>query len=137
MRVVLDTNVLVSGIFFGGVPAEILRAWSSGSFELVVSPQILDEYRRICRELGDSYLKAGANYPSILEKIAGASLIAPDQPLEVQVCDDPYDDVFLAVAKVGRASKIVSGDRALLRTSGWSGIAVVTPRQFAAAHLSS
>jgi putative PIN family toxin of toxin-antitoxin system len=111
VRVVLDTNVLVSGIFFGGVPAEILRAWSNERFELLVSPRILDEYRRICRELGDSYPKAAATYPSILERIAGAALIVPDERLEAPVCDNPYDDVFLAVAGAGRASINVSGDR--------------------------
>ena len=46
MRGVLDTNVVLSGIFFGGVPGEILAAWSRGRFGVVVSPQVLDEYAR-------------------------------------------------------------------------------------------
>ena len=51
MKVVLDTNVLVSGIFFSGPPAGILRAWSQGKFQLVLSPEILDEYKRVSAEL--------------------------------------------------------------------------------------
>lgn len=43
MRVVLDTNVLVSGIFFAGVPGRVLEAWADGKFELVLSPSIFDE----------------------------------------------------------------------------------------------
>jgi predicted nucleic acid-binding protein len=51
MKVVVDTNVLVSGLLFGGVPGQILTAWTSGAFVLVVSPSILSEYRRVGREL--------------------------------------------------------------------------------------
>lgn len=46
MKVVLDTNVVLSGIFFGGVPGRILTAWSEGRVQLVLTPEILDEYRR-------------------------------------------------------------------------------------------
>jgi len=55
MKVVLDTNVLVSGIFFSGPPAEILRAWSQGKFKLVLSPEIIDEYTRVSAELADKF----------------------------------------------------------------------------------
>ena len=51
MKVVLDTNVLVSGIFFSGPPSWVLRAWSQGKFYLVISPEILDEYTRVSAEL--------------------------------------------------------------------------------------
>jgi predicted nucleic acid-binding protein len=46
VRVVLDSNVVLSGVFFGGVPGEILAAWSRGRFDVVVSAAILAEYRR-------------------------------------------------------------------------------------------
>jgi putative PIN family toxin of toxin-antitoxin system len=51
MRIVLDTNVFVSGIFFSGPPYQILKAWRDGKVQLLVSPSILDEYRRIGTEL--------------------------------------------------------------------------------------
>jgi uncharacterized protein len=44
LKVVMDTNVFVSGVFFSGPPYEILKAWQEGEFELVVSQEILDEY---------------------------------------------------------------------------------------------
>ncbi|HLA87516.1 MAG TPA: PIN domain-containing protein [Anaerolineales bacterium] len=47
LNVVMDTNVFVSGVFFSGPPYQILNAWQSGEFELVVSQEILDEYRRV------------------------------------------------------------------------------------------
>ncbi len=51
MKVVLDTNVFVSGVFFGGPPHKILEAWRDGKIQLSVSPSILDEYQRVMREL--------------------------------------------------------------------------------------
>ncbi len=47
MRTVLDTNVLMSAIFFGGVPFEVLMAWHNGDYELVVSEVVIAEYREI------------------------------------------------------------------------------------------
>ena len=52
MRIVLDTNVFVSGIFFTGPPYQILRAWRDRKIELVVSPEILEEYQRVSDILG-------------------------------------------------------------------------------------
>ena len=49
MRVVLDTNVLVSGIFFAGPPSRILDSWLDDKFDLVVSTEILEESRRTAR----------------------------------------------------------------------------------------
>ncbi len=48
MKIVLDTNVFVSGVFFTGPPYEILNAWRQAVVQIVVSPEILDEYRRVC-----------------------------------------------------------------------------------------
>mgnify|MGYP001557346384 FL=1 len=67
MRVVLDTNVLISGIFFAGPPARILAAWAVGELELLASVDILAEYRRV----GD---RLGKKYPSVdLDPILGSS----------------------------------------------------------------
>ena len=56
MRVVLDTNVFVSPVFFGGVPGRILEAWRDGRLQLVLSAAILDEYQRVGQVLGARYL---------------------------------------------------------------------------------
>ena len=52
MRVVLDTNVFVSGVFFGGIPGRILEAWRDARIQLVLSAEILDEYQRVGQTLG-------------------------------------------------------------------------------------
>lgn len=51
MRIILDTNVLVSGIFFSGPPRKILDAWTDGLLQIVLSLEILEEYRRVAGEL--------------------------------------------------------------------------------------
>lgn len=55
MRVILDTNVFVSGIFFSGPPYEILHAWRQGRVTLVVSVEILSEYERVGQELAKQF----------------------------------------------------------------------------------
>jgi len=73
---VLDTNVLVSGIFFGGVPRAVLHAWAEGRFELVLSPSIIDEYVQTCARLGASH--PGLEYQSILATLVGHGTLVPD-----------------------------------------------------------
>lgn len=55
MRIVLDTNVFVSGIFFSGPPSRILEAWRDGKIELAISPDILSEYQRVGNELSKQF----------------------------------------------------------------------------------
>ena len=52
MRVVLDTNVFISAIFFSGPPSRILAAWGADQFDLVVSTEILEEYREVAARIG-------------------------------------------------------------------------------------
>ena len=135
MRVVVDTNVLVSGIFFGGVPGRILSAWAAGKVSLVLSPDILEEYRRVGQELGVQYPDLEVALEPILALVAMSATIVDAPRLEVPVSEDPADDMFLAAALASRTRLIVSGDKHLLRVSGWRGITVLTPRQFLDQHV--
>jgi putative PIN family toxin of toxin-antitoxin system len=134
MKVVLDTNVLVSGIFFSGPPAEILRAWSQGKFKLVLSPEILDEYTRVSAELADKY--PDIDFRRILDLVVVRSVVCSPAALPQQVCEDAHDDKFIAAAIDSRTKIIVSGDKHLLRVSGYKSVSVLTPRQFAVRYLS-
>ena len=133
MKVVLDTNVLVSGIFFSGPTAGILRGWSQGKFQLVLSPEILDEYKRVSAELAVKY--PGIDIQRILDLIVVHSAMCSPAALPQRVCEDPDDDKFIAAAIDTRTKIIVSGDKHLLRESGYQGVSVVTPRQFVVRYL--
>ena len=128
MRVILDTNVFVSGIFFTGPSYRILDAWRKGELTLVVSPSILEEYRRVGQELAERF--KGVDLTPILELLAVAAEVVETKDLPQPVCTDPDDDKFLACAKASKTKYICTGDKALLKTSGYCGIKVMTPRAF-------
>ena len=128
MKIVLDTNVFVSGVFFSGPPYQILRAWRNQEFQIVISLEILDEYYRVGEELFDQFPEADLN--PILELITTKSELIEAALLDEAVCDDPDDDKFFACAIAGGANLIISGDKHLLKMSGYQGVEVVRPRKF-------
>jgi len=128
MNVILDTNVLVSGIFFKGPPFEILIAWKNGKFRLVVSHAILEEYRRVINEISEEH--PSINTSGIIDKIAINSFLTFSINLPEQICIDPDDDKFIATAITSRTKIIISGDKHLLVKSGYAGIKVIKPRDF-------
>jgi len=133
MRIVLDTNVLISGIFFAGTPARILTAWSAGRFEMVASIDILTEYRRVVARLLQRF--PAVEVQPVLDLIVRECRFVDPVSVPQTACEDPDDIKFLACAVAGRASCIVSGDGALLRASGFEGIEVLTPGAFARRYL--
>ncbi len=85
MNVVLDTNVLVSGLLFGGVPGRILDAWSNGAIRLVISPSILEEYRRVGLELSKGREPLVSALEALLAMLAVHALLVNAPPLSERV----------------------------------------------------
>lgn len=133
MRIVLDTNVFISGVFFAGPPYRILQAWRDDRIHLVVCPEILAEYRQVAVRLSRTY--KGIDILPMIDLVTVRSKIVRVLPLSKPVCEDPKDDVFLACALAGKTQTIVSGDRHLLKLSGFAGIQVLRPRAFVDAYL--
>ncbi len=134
MRAILDTNVFISGIFFAGPPYRILKAWRDGKIQLVISPEILEEYRRVSHDLSKQF--PAINLAPILEMIAVKAEVFPNQSLPRHVCIDPDDDKFLAWPVTGKCKLIISGDKHLLSLAGYRGIKVIKPREFVQDYLS-
>lgn len=134
MRVVLDTNVLLSGIFFGGTPGRILSAWGEGALTLVISPSIFEEYRRAGEQLAEQH--GELELSPLLALIARQAEIVDAPELDPPVSRDPEDDKFLACARAADAPVLVSGDDDLLTLDPWEGIRIVSPRAFVDTHLS-
>lgn len=135
MRIVLDTNVLLSGIFFGGVPGRILDAWRYGEITLLISPQILEEYRRVVNTLTERY--GELEVLPILSLLAVEADVIDAPELSEPVSRDPADDKFLACASAGGAAVVVSGDDDLLSLREWHGIEILSPRSFVERYLST
>jgi putative PIN family toxin of toxin-antitoxin system len=127
VKVVLDTNVLISGIFFGGLPRTILDAWAEERFQLLVSPLIFDEYVRTCERLSES--RPQLEFQAILASIIGHGNLVPDLTSPGPITADPDDDKFMLCARDSGAI-IISGDRHLLDASGWEGVRVMKPHDF-------
>ena len=127
-KAVMDTNVFISGVFFSGLPYRILQAWQSGEFELVISHEILDEYRRVGEILVEEH--PGINFNPILNFVIEHAKVYKPVKLKEPVCEDPDDDKFFACALSSGSRVIISGDKHLLKVSGYQGIKVLKPREF-------
>lgn len=128
MKVILDTNVFVSGVFFSGPPYQILKAWRDGKFQIIVSPDILDEYHRVGEILAGDY--PGIDIKPMLDYVIQYAEIYSTIPLTEAVCNDPDDDKFVACALASGSTIIVSGDKHLLNVSGYRQIEILKPRDF-------
>jgi putative PIN family toxin of toxin-antitoxin system len=128
MKIVLDTNVFISGIFFGGPPSQILKSWRQSKLTIILTQQILGEYQRVGEELS-------AKYPSIhIEPIIKLFTIFGEfvetKGITETICEDPDDNKFIECAIASQSKLIVSGDKHLLTISGYKDIEVLKPRQF-------
>lgn len=124
MRVVLDTNVIVSAAFFGGQPRAVLDAWADGKLAVVMTPSILDEYFRVCDRLRASY--PNADYQTLLFRLVAHGTLFPDSDEDDAITADPDDDKFMRCAAESGAA-VVSGDHHLRDADGWHGVRVMTP----------
>ncbi len=128
MNVVLDTNVFISGVFFSGPPYHILQAWRDQRLGLVVSLELLKEYREVAQRLAQRY--GNIDITEFMELATVASHLIDAPPLGQPVCDDPQDDMLFACAVASRTKIIVSGDKHVLDASGYRGVTVLRPRAF-------
>jgi putative PIN family toxin of toxin-antitoxin system len=128
IKAILDTNVLISGVFWKGPPFEILKAWQEQRFRLAISLPILEEYRRVLDEFAKERQMLVLN--SVLKVIELRSEIVKPVPFSEPVCSDPDDDKFLEAAIAAGADYIVSGDKALLNVKFHHEVEVVRPSRF-------
>lgn len=123
MRVVLDTNVLVSSLLFRGPSAAVHAAWTAGRFIPLVSRPVLEEYTRVL-----AYPKFSLTRDEI-SWLVHHELLRWAEPVEV-LNSDPPDNRFLELAVDGNAELLVSGDSHLLDLGTWRTIPILTVRRF-------
>jgi putative PIN family toxin of toxin-antitoxin system len=134
LRVVIDTNVIVSGILSReGAPAELLNAWRERRFLLLSSSTIVAELRTVL-QYPRIYKKYHLSDDDIEQTITllehDALLVAGDTNVTGSVPDDPKDEMFLACALDAQADVVVSGDHHLLDLGNFRDIPIITARQF-------
>ena len=115
MRVVLDTNTLVSALLFSGTAARLVPLWQSGRVRLLVSRPILQEYLRVLAY--PKFRLSPEEIRGLLDEVLPfVESVRVRQHLSV-VPRDPDDDKFLECAVAGRATHVITGDQDL-RTLG-------------------
>jgi len=134
MRVVLDTNVLVSFLLTRGrVISVIMEQWETGGLEVVVSPQIIAELRRVAEdERLASRLRHGA-LEVLLETLAENAEVVTGELELPGVTEDPGDDLVVACAVEGNAAYIITRDQHLLKMGAYRDIVMLRPEEFVAA----
>jgi putative PIN family toxin of toxin-antitoxin system len=130
MKIVLDTNVLASGIFWGGTPQKIIEHWGQGHIQVLASELVLDEYLRTIQKLSLKLKRPDLFSSWALILPTKISLVSVKKTFKL--CRDPKDDMFIGCAVSGRAKYIVSGDRDLLVLEQAMGVKIVTPNHFLA-----
>lgn len=125
MRLVLDTNVLISALHFGGRPRRLLEAILSGRHQLVAGNAILVELEAVLVETCRWERGRAAAARSEVEAVS--DIVTP--VAAPHVCRDPDDDEILAIAIAGKADALVTGDSDLLALRTYEGVRIVTVAQ--------
>lgn len=127
MRIVIDTNVVASAVFFGGRPAELLRMVIRHEHLAVATDEIVDEYQATISYLLDKY--SGKKMQLSIVPIFSAMEII-QATSKVDICRDPDDNKFISCAIDGHCYYVVSGDKDLLSLEQFSNIKIVTVAEF-------
>ncbi len=128
MKVVIDTNVLVSGLLSAyGASGEILRMLVAGSFDLLYDARIVSEYEDVLRRPKFSFEKS--HVEDLVEFITHFGIPVSASPL-LKHLSDADDESFLEVAISGKAECLITGNIAHFPLRSRCGVKVLTPRQF-------
>jgi putative PIN family toxin of toxin-antitoxin system len=129
IRVVLDTNVLVSGLLFEGSPGKVLDLFKTGPIRLTMSHAILDELLRVLAYPRFRLSEEEIHYLLYVEVLPFVEMVEV-RPGPTVIFEDPSDDMFLHCAFAAGAEYLISGDRHLLRLKFHKGIKILTPAEF-------
>lgn len=132
MRIVIDTNLLVSGIISAGLPRQLVNAAKAGVFELCTSDVLLAELLGVMgrQKFSQRLAQAGLTPHGIVDDLRALAVVVFPLAVPRVVPTDPDDDHVLAAALTGAADLIASGDkRDLLPLGSYQGIPIITARQ--------
>lgn len=132
LRVVLDTNVLVSGLAYpGSVPGRIVSTWRDGGLDVVLSRYILDELSRVLPRLERIHMTPAEIRDLVDSLMFIADVVEPDGVPDAKL-RDPADQAVLLTLVASKADYLITGDRDLLALAGW--YSIVTPADFWSRH---
>jgi putative PIN family toxin of toxin-antitoxin system len=129
--VVIDTNVIVSALLFGGKPGKLIQLWKAGQIQPLISKEITEEYLRVLAypkfNLSENDIGFLLNH-EILPYFKAVK-IKPGR-WKTTIEDDPSDDMFIRCAVSGICKIIISGDRHLLDLKTYGKIRILSVSLF-------
>ena len=133
MRVLLDTNVLLSALISPGSSPDLLyRAWRDGRFTLISSEEQMDEFRRVSRYPKLRRYLQPAAAGTMLNEIRQLAVLMTRLP-RVEASPDSADNLLLAAAQAGRAEYLVTGDKAdLLKLLRFKSVRIISVAEMVA-----
>lgn len=127
-RLVLDTNIVISGLLFpGSIPARVLGKAQTATV-LASEATLLELLEVLGRSRFDRYIELDVRQRLVAEYAIACVEVSISSP--IHACRDPRDDKFLEVAVHGRANAIVTGDADLLALHPFRGVATLTPAEY-------
>ncbi len=123
----IDTNVWISGLIFGGTPAGVIKMFIDGSLVVVTSEELLSELRR---KINQRFPLFAPQLPRLEASIREKALLVRLGAHPVVASRDADDDVVIETAIVGGAAYIVSGDKDLLVMGEYEGVKILKPAEF-------
>ena len=131
LRVVLDTNVLVSALLLRGKLSRLVDLWKSGRITPVLSRETFDEFRRVL-EYPKFSLSVSEIHGILQEEILPFFEVAERVDPVSGICRDPDDDKFLACAASAKVAFLVSGDKDLYSLAKFGRVRIIRPEQLLA-----
>ncbi len=128
MRIVCDTNVLVSGVLFNGPPRKILELISRAKVENAISLEILAEAKNVL--LRPKFGLSSEQVVNIIDTFVETFVLVTPTERVVAVKNDPDDDRILEAAQTAHARFIISGDQHLLSIGVWNDVEILSPAVF-------
>ena len=137
LRVILDTNVLVSGIAYpASVPGMIMAAWRYGSIDVLLSAYILDELRRVLPRLVHRHKLTSIEVDDLVDALSiQVEIIEPLASIDADLrdaADQPVLGTLLAALQSSGSDYLITGDKDLLVLA--DRYPIIAPSQFWAAH---
>ncbi|MDQ3273236.1 MAG: putative toxin-antitoxin system toxin component, PIN family [Pseudomonadota bacterium] len=131
LRIVLDTNIVISGLIWRGTPHHLLVALTEDKFAAFTSYPLISELTRklLGTKLGSELLKRDISAQQLVMNYSALCEVVSPSPLAQAVSRDTDDDSVLACAKAAQADLIVSGDQDLLVLQRFEGIPIITALQ--------
>ena len=130
IRIVIDTNVIVSALLFGGRPGKLVELWHNGNVQPYGSKSIIEEYIRVLTYPKFKLKEDEINYLIYKEILPYFEIVDVTDSPELGIVEDPSDEKFLHCAVKIRAAGIVSGDDHLLKLKSYQNIPILSVSQF-------